>query len=258
MPKPKLPAKEFTWTPNLAYAIGLIATDGCLSRDGRHIIMRSSDIQLLETFKRCVGTSDKITETFCNGFAKKPSYRIQPSMVQFYRWLLTIGLTPAKTYTIGSLNIPDKYFPDFLRGHLDGDGSISSYKDFYNTYKNPKYIYTRLWLRFISASEHHIEWLRLRILQLTSIKGHRWTDMNTNRVKKVPMHVLKFGKKDSIRLLNWMYYNPDVPCLERKRKKAQKLLQKEQLYWEKNLPSRSSGRPRVRYVPETIQMMQST
>ena len=63
MPQKKLPPKEFIWTPNLAYIVGLLATDGCLSNDGRHIIMRSSDVDLLKTFKKCLGINNKIGET---------------------------------------------------------------------------------------------------------------------------------------------------------------------------------------------------
>ena len=202
MPKPKLPDKDFKWTSQLAYAVGLLTTDGNLSKDGRHIVMRSTDTQLLETFKDCLHISDKITETFDNGFGKKRMYRIQPSKVQLYRWLLKIGLTPAKTYTIGALAIPNEFFRDFLRGHLDGDGSITIYKDYYNTKKNPKYVYDRLWLRFISASEKHITWLRARKTELTGMKGHTWVDRSSKNPNAVPMNVLKFGKKESTRLLN--------------------------------------------------------
>ena len=31
---------------------------------------------------------------------------------------------------------------------------------------------------------------------------------------------LKFAKKKSLRLVDWMYYAPDIPCLHRKRKIA--------------------------------------
>ena len=223
MPKLRLPDRSFEWNALLAYAVGLIATDGCLSSDGRHVIMRSADLQLLHTFKKCLGISNKITETFNDGYAKKRAYRIQPSMVQFYRWLLKIGLTPAKSHTIGAINIPNKYFRDFLRGHLDGDGSITIYQDRYNTYKNPKYIYQRLWLRFISASKKHIEWLQNKVNELTGVDGHRWTSKQKDK-KHVSMSVLKFGKRDSIRMLNWMYYEKNIPCLLRKYEKAKPFL----------------------------------
>jgi hypothetical protein len=41
-PKPKRIIKE-KWNANLAYAIGLIATDGCLSSDGLLIDLTSKD-----------------------------------------------------------------------------------------------------------------------------------------------------------------------------------------------------------------------
>jgi hypothetical protein len=223
MPKAKLPDKDFKWSPELAYVIGLITTDGSLSSDGRHIIMRSSDIQLLKTFKECLSLPNKVKETFNNGWTKRPTYRIQFGNVQLYRWLLKIGLTPRKTYSIGKLKIPNKYFPDFLRGHLDGDGTVVGYIDRYNTYKNPKYIYSRIWLSFISASETHITWLQKEIFKLTGISGHLWKTRKL-RPQRVPMWQLKFGKKDSLVLLGWMYYNQNVPCLHRKRKKIKRLL----------------------------------
>jgi hypothetical protein len=220
MPKQKLPEINFKWSPELAYAIGLLTTDGNLSNDGRHIIMRSSDIQLLRTFKKCLSLSNKICKTINNGFATKPSYRIQFGNVQLYKWLLKIGLFPAKTYTIAKINIPDGYFRDFLRGHLDGDGSVSTYKDRWNTFKNKKYVYTRLWVRFISASKTHIFWLRSIILKLLQINGHIWEGKPWKKHQTTSMWILKFAKKDSIKLLKWIYYKKNLPCLERKRKTA--------------------------------------
>ena len=218
MPKAKLPNKDFKWTPNLAYATGLLATDGNLSKDGRHIIMRSSNFQLLKIFKNCLNLENRIT---CSGKERrttKPSFRIQFSNVQFYRWLLKIGLFPAKTYTTNALQIPNKYFRDFLRGHLDGDGSISFYEDKYNEYRGRVYINNRLYLRFISASLTHVKWLQSRIKQLFRLKGVIFKSERKNR--RVPMWILKFSKKESISLLKTIYYKPNLPSLNRKREIA--------------------------------------
>lgn len=224
MPAHKLPDKDMEWTPGLAWIIGLLTTDGCLSNNGRTIVLRSSDLQLLRTVKKELKVSNKIGVSYYNGWSTRPSYRIQFGGVQFYRWLMKIGLSPAKTKTIGALEIPDAYFQDFLRGHLDGDGSIITYKDYYNTYKNPKYIYDRLWLKFISASPKHIKWLRRRIHALIAVKGHLWKQRVLRPSQTVSMWMLKFGKKDSTKLLNWMYYNRTIPCLKRKREKAEQFL----------------------------------
>src|SRR5262245_38267293 len=37
------------WSAELAYTVGLIATDGCLSGDGRHLSVVSKNIDLLQT-----------------------------------------------------------------------------------------------------------------------------------------------------------------------------------------------------------------
>ena len=154
------------WSAELAYAVGLITTDGSLSKDGRHIAFTSSDLQLLKTFKSCLGKSNSITMNPKGSFSKRPSYKVQIGDVKMYRWLLKIGLQPNKTFKLSALHIPNKYYRDFLRGHLDGDGSIIYYKDKYNTPLNPKYIYDRLFVYFICSMKNHLTWLRSRIFYL--------------------------------------------------------------------------------------------
>ncbi|MEK7173371.1 MAG: LAGLIDADG family homing endonuclease [Patescibacteria group bacterium] len=129
MPARKLPFKEFKWTPEMAYAVGLLTTDGSLSKDGRHVAFRSSDKQQTENFKKCLKISNSISKTYADQCKDRPSYLIQFGNIQLYNWFLSIGLFPAKTYTIGKIKIPDEYFRDFLRGHIDGDGSIWTYQD---------------------------------------------------------------------------------------------------------------------------------
>jgi hypothetical protein len=129
----------------------------------------------------------------------------------FYRWLLDIGLMPDKSHRLGPLDVPDEYFADFLRGYLDGDGCILTYTDRYNTYKGKQYVYQRLYVRFYSASERYLSWLRGELNRLLGTSG------GIGGGKGGRARVLTYAKKDSIRLIRWMYYDPDVPCLERKR-----------------------------------------
>lgn len=214
MPRAKLPQKDFQWTPKLAYAVGLLVTDGNLSKDGRHINMRSAEVKQLKTFAGCLDLKNKIGHTHGDR-----AYRIQFSNVQLYNWFLKIGLFPAKTYTIGKINVPDQYFRDFLRGHLDGDGSIFTYIDHYNTYRGRTYTNQRIFTRFISASKTHLVWLQQQIMKLTAVNGA--LIRRTPRTgRQVMMYELKFAKKESLELLRWIYYKPNLPCLERKRKRA--------------------------------------
>lgn len=197
------------WTSEIAYAVGLIVTDGSLSPDGRHIVFTSTDYELIETFRQCLGLSNQITLCSPGGYSVRQCYRVQFGDVAFYQWLLNIGLMPNKSRRIGPLKVPDEYFADFARGHLDGDGCITTYLDDYNTFKSEKYVYQRLFLRFHSGSPKHLEWMREA---LKRIMGTRGAVLRTSRE-----WALQYAKKDSLKLLRWMYYSPDVPCLERKR-----------------------------------------
>ncbi len=132
---------------------------------------------------------------------------------------------PRKTSRLNEISVPNEFFRDFLRGHLDGDGSIVAYEDSYNTFKNPKYVYTRLYVHFISASPKHILWIYQRIKEIINIKGDINNDGNRkrNENKKIIWR-LRFAKKSSLKLLLWLYYKPRLPCLERKREIAERFI----------------------------------
>lgn len=223
MSRLKFADKLFSWSPQMAYAIGLLVTDGNLSSDGRHITMSSVDTEQLETFKQCLQISTRIVASPKSSLGVKKYYRVQWSDVQFYRWLLTVGILPAKTYTIGRLEVPDQFFRDFIRGHLDGDGCITVYKDHYNTKKNDAYVYIRLFVRFISASRLHAEWLRETLERLLGITGDM-SQAKPSPLGTVGIWQLKYMKKESLKLLNWMYYAPGIPSLTRKRQKAERTI----------------------------------
>jgi len=202
------------WSPELAYAVGLMVTDGNLSKDGRHMTLVSSNYDLLETFRDCLGLEVAITP-HAGGFGSS-SNRIQWGDRNFYDWLLSIGLMPAKSLRLGPLAIPDECFADFVRGCIDGDGSIRTYTDRYNTFKSEKYVYERLFLTIVSASFPFLEWLQQSVARLLGINGALFCDKETT-LNHAALWVLKYAKHESIRLLKWMYYAPNVACLARKR-----------------------------------------
>lgn len=201
---------KIRWSPEFAYAIGLLTTDGCLSKDGRHFDMSSKDTEQLENFMRCLGIKNKIgIKTSGSG---KKSFRIQFGDVNFYRFLLSIGLTPEKSKTLAELKVPDTYFFDFLRGHFDGDGTFYSYFD--PRWRSSFMFYTE----FISASEKHVKWLRDKLSHFLKIKGH--VTKSGNKI----CYQLKYAKFESLKLLPKMYYDDKVICLSRKRLKIEKAL----------------------------------
>ena len=200
-----------TWSPNLAYAIGLITTDGNLSKDGRHMDFTSKDKEQILNFMHCLGIKNKISLKH-SGFANTQCFRIQFGDVNFYKFLLKIGLTPKKSKTLSSLNIPNKYFFDFLRGHFDGDGTFYSFWD--KRWKSSFMFY----VVFISASKAHIEWLRQKISNNLKIHGHITQDGEKRSYQ------LKYAKKESLKLIKKLYYSENNVYLPRKYLKIQKAL----------------------------------
>ena len=199
-----------TWSSNLAYAVGLLATDGCLSPPFSLIDLTSKDTEQLENFRRCLGVELKITKKHAGG---REYLRIQFKNVLFYNFLLSIGLTPAKSKTLGALKIPDEFFFHFLRGVFDGDGSTYSYWD--PRWKSSFMFY----LSFVSASMAFVRWLRGTIERFLSVRGH------VTSAKKNVCYQLKYAKSDSLKILRRMYRDaPKGAYLSRKRLKIIKML----------------------------------
>src|SRR5207249_1288582 len=80
-------------------------------------------------------------------------------------------LTPAKSLTLRLLVIPDKYFADFFRGCVNGDGSVVVYTDRYHTAKKPRYVYERLDVSLVSASRPFLEWAQDSVLRIAQVRG---------------------------------------------------------------------------------------
>ncbi len=209
--KPKGKVK-ITWSSNFAYAIGLITTDGCLSKNKTHIDLTSKDLEQMENFKRALNIEITIGK---KKYKNKHAYRIQIGDVLFYQFLESIGLTQAKSKTIRCVNVPKKYFFDFLRGCFDGDGSFYSYYD--PRWKNSFMAY----LAFASASTDFIDWIRKELQEKVGVVGH------ISHAKNHSTHQLRYAKKESLEIIKKMYYNGRVICLSRKRKKIEEAFKNE-------------------------------
>jgi hypothetical protein len=201
---------KIEWSVEFAYAIGLLASDGCLSSSQRHITMVSKDREMLENFKKCLGIQNPIRNHYSG--AGDINLRVQFGDIRFYQFLNAIGMTSNKSKTIGALQVPDEYFFDFLRGSFDGDGTFYSYWD--PRWRSSYMFYTV----FISASAEHILWLQKQIFTMLNIHGH------VTKTGKTPMYCVKYAKAESLQLLPKLYYNAEVVCLSRKRIKIEKAL----------------------------------
>ncbi len=123
-------------TSDKAYWLGFLYADGAISSNDRNIIelsLKSSDIKHLEKFRDCLGFSkDKYI------FQDNIRCRIQICNKHLKQSLIRLGCTPRKSLTLifpTKEQVPDKFLFDFIRGYIDGDGSImigSNHKGIYN------------------------------------------------------------------------------------------------------------------------------
>ena len=110
------------WSDEMAYIVGLTATDGCLITGRRVINFKSGDRQLVETYLNLLGRKNRVKShaTKIGGIV----YYTQFHDSALYRWFMSVGLTPRKSLTIGAIPVPDEFLFPLARGLLDGDGSI--------------------------------------------------------------------------------------------------------------------------------------
>lgn len=200
------------WSPSFAYTIGLITTDGNLSPDARHISFTSKDRVLALNFKRALQLEAKIGKKARGGSTEKKYYVVQFSSVDFYRFLLSIGLTPAKSKTLKKLLVPKEYFSHFLRGCVDGDGSITEFM-------HPESKMPQLRVRLASASLDFLKWIQGEIRQHVGVEGG-WIYKD----RKKSVLTLTYAKSDAIRILRFIYANCAYNFLPRKKKTATKYL----------------------------------
>lgn len=209
-PKPKGNI-DTTWRPELAYCVGLIASDGCLLNDGRHIDITSADKEQIENFKKALDIIHIKTGVKTSGSTKKKKYyRAQFGDVLFYEWLLQIGLHPNKSKTLRVLKIPDEFFFDFFRGCFDGDGSIYSFWD--KRWKS-SYVY---WIGIASASPVFLDWIKESAFRIAKIDSFLSKSVRANE--------LRFAKNATRKLVLYMYKDKNAYYLDRKFAKLYKIL----------------------------------
>ena len=195
--------------PVFWYLVGVVASDGCLCSDGRHVTIVAKDRDYLSQLKRQTGVSCSITK--CYGSSGQLAHRLQISSRVLYDLLIAVGLTPRKSLTIGPLLVPDQFFRDFLRGVIDGDGNI-------RRWVHPTNARQQWTARIVSASKPFLQWIGHTVTQIWQVSGA----LHEER-RKPPHHslyTLKFGKLAAKVILCACYY-PGAIALERKRQLAE-------------------------------------
>lgn len=171
---------------------------------------------MMENFKKSLSLKNKIGRYTRGGEKEKRYYYINFGDTNFYKFLESLGLSPAKSKTIKSVEIPNKHFPDFIRGLFDGDGSFYTYWD--KRWPN-SFGYK---LSFASASKNFIDWLKKRLTKLYGVSGYFHKGSGVIN--------LEYVKGDSNKLYEIMYHSPNILCLKRKYIKVENALKKNEQF----------------------------
>ena len=177
------------------YLTGLIASDGSLSKDGRHIDITSKSRKFLESLVKKMGIPNRVC--IKNRLTNSEAYHIQIANKNFYDFLLSVGLMPNKSLTLSNLTVPKIFFRDFLRGLIDGDGSICNWLHSTNLHEQ--------WsLRIYSGSQAFLMWLKPEIEKHVGCAGRIHAEFRPSRDSFV--YTLKYGKMAAKKILQSCYY----------------------------------------------------
>jgi len=121
------------WSPNMAYILGFILADGCIIKgtykgysDALKFGVQKQDIDILQKIKRELSSKHKIS------YYKNATHLCITSQ-KLLVILKNLGICYRKSLRENISNIPSKHVRDFIRGIVDGDGSINFDKRGYPT-----------------------------------------------------------------------------------------------------------------------------
>lgn len=200
------------------YLLGAYMTDGCISptsKNSYQVSITSVDNDWMEKIR------DVIVPTKPVGKEVNNAYRFYFGDKIMAEWLISYGCTPKKSKTIRLIkDIPSEYHPDFIRGLVDGDGSICVF-DYKKIKNNKEYWYKNTTTYICGISKEFLEDIKKLIPE----------DINCNIINVGPgngiirgravhgnydIYRLMFNGKAAVRLLKWLYYDNHKISLPRK------------------------------------------
>ena len=115
-----------TWTPKMAWVLGFIAADGCITNNKKQHSLRivQTNKNVLEKVKKALNSNHQIYE-----YKRAKSTWSDPFELCIYnkemvKDLIKLKMTPRKSLTLKMPKVPKKFLNHFVRGVSDGDGCI--------------------------------------------------------------------------------------------------------------------------------------
>lgn len=219
----------------MSYVLGVITADGSLSikrirKDGSKqysLDITNKKISLLRKIRKIMQSQQKIGLKYNGRNKEEKYYRIQIGHQEICKDLLNLGIKPRKTYEPFIIKVPQKYFPDFVRGFFDGDGTVYIYE--VNGTPQIKASFRNTSLPFITRFNRQL----CASLNIPVKAIHK----EINKKGNIPEYAIYFYIDDCEKLSKFMYGNESpvyLPCKRRIFKKW-KSIQRRQ-YIKRNYP----------------------
>lgn len=175
-------------TPDKAYWLGMMFSDGSITKE-RQVNLELKDEEHILKFQKAIGAKNhKINIIKDQRWSKEcVCYKLGLRDQKLAEDLKKYGCVPNKSYIQFDFpNIPEEFYPDFIRGYFDGDGSVY--------FTNNKYK-----LSFVGND--------IFLISLKKILNKPNLTLCQSSVSKITYDLKICGKKDVIRILHYMYDN---------------------------------------------------
>ena len=227
-----------SWNSDMSYILGFIVADGSVwkrkNRKNSYVMnITNKEGEHLEKIQKAMSSKYKLG-TKNGGYDNEREYFcIQVSNKQICKDLINLGVLPRKTYNLYPIEVPEKYFPDFVRGFFDGDGSVYIYK--VNNVPQIK-------VGFVSASLSFITNLNQCICRNLNIP-QKTIHKRKDKGKTIFLYTTNFYIDDCQKLAKFMYQNNPTLYLPRKYQIFEKWKSiKRHSYIKQNYPSKIGWR----------------
>lgn len=201
----------------LYYFLGFVAADGYVNDEGIEIAVNNKDRYLLERFRDMIVPDKPISEkSNVQASVLKLSMRHQSWFFKdFYG--LTTNIKWRDLQFPSSDKISDDYIRHFIRGYVDGDGTIDSIKGY-----RSKTIYIGPRLRILGNHQF-----------LTDMNDtiRRFIPHNTNAVAKKGndnIYTITYNFSTAHRIMSWLYEDCTI-CLQRKLERYREVIVKKKI-----------------------------
>lgn len=184
-----------TWTAEMAWVLGLIITDGHVSKTNNSVYLSQKDETLLQKVAFLMDAEPIIAEPI--GTRTIPMLIINSKMIKLN--LEQLGVTSNKSYTVGFPDVPEPFLPAFIRGVIDGDGWVDR-----NGYR----------MNITTASIKFAEGIT-SVYEKWDLKSKITTIDSTS--EKLIYRVWIKGKSQLLRLADIIYANSESNFVEHKR-----------------------------------------